>query len=72
MIKKRNKYSDEEFEYLNYCKQLVFDVLNAENIESAKKGRNYLISIQDKLPKLFLIKLKISFKKFSSNILKKH
>ena len=53
--KKRNNYSDEELEYLNHCKQLVFDVLNAEDLESDKKGRDYLISIQDNLPKLFLI-----------------
>ena len=50
--KKRNNYSDEELEYLNYCKQLVFDVLNAEDLESAKKGKEYLISIQDKLPEV--------------------
>lgn len=50
--KKRNNYSNEELEYLNYCKQLVFDVLNANDLESAKKGRNYLISIQNNLPKV--------------------
>lgn len=50
--KKRNNYSNEELEYLNYCKQLVFDVLDANDLESAKKGRNYLISIQNNLPKV--------------------
>lgn len=50
--KKRNNYSDEELEYLNYCKQLVFDVLDANDLESAKKGRDYLISIQNNLPKV--------------------
>ena len=39
-------------EYLNYCKQLVFDVLDANDLESAKKGRDYLISIQNNLPKV--------------------
>ena len=52
MIKKRNNYSDEELEYLNHCKQLVFDVLNVEDLESAKKCRNYLISIQNNLFKV--------------------
>ena len=50
--KKRNNYSDEELEYLNYCKQLVFDVLNAEDLESAKQCKEYLISIQDNLPEV--------------------
>lgn len=50
--KKRNNYSDEELEYLNYCKQLVFDILDANDLESAKKGRDYLISIQNNLPKV--------------------
>ena len=99
MIKKRNNYSDEELEYLNYCKQLVFDVLNVEDLESAKKDRDYLISIQDNLSEVIFnllwffiipyfktitfhlkmamfqlqaIKSKISFKKFSLNILKKN
>ena len=51
--KKRNNYSNEELELLNYCKQLVFDVLNANNFRSIlKKGRDYLISIQNNLPKV--------------------
>lgn len=35
--KKRNNYSDEKLEYLTYCKQLVFDVLDSNDLESAKK-----------------------------------
>ena len=64
--KKRNNYSNEELEYLNYCKQLVFDVLNANNLESAKKGRDYLISIQNNLPKVIFNLLSNAFK-YTSN-----
>ncbi len=53
--KKRNNYSNEELEYLNYCKQLVFDVLNANNLESAKKVEIILLVYKTICRKLFLI-----------------
>ena len=53
--KKRNDYSDEELEYLNHCKQLVFDVLNVEDLESAKKVEIILLLYKTNYPKLFLI-----------------
>ena len=39
-------------EYLNYCKQLVFDVLDANDLESAKKVEIILLVYKTILPKV--------------------